>query len=170
MFKAMLLFISVSGLATIVGCAGERKSSGLVTNTRSSGNVVVGTSYSLVFSAIEPALDGTGVTRVSVKLKNGNVVVTDGKLSRTEVTMLYRVNNPDGNDYFEKFDDYSTKKLVRGSTTFQVELEAGKVHQLRMEANLQIDGDEDSGQKIWGESGIFSVPDEEGRDEIDENL
>ena len=169
MLKTVFLFISLSGLATFVGCAGERRSTGLVTNAPTSINVI-GTPYTLVFSAINAALDGSGTTTVSVKLKNGNVVVTDGDLSKVMVTLKYRVSNtededdackPEGDVCFKEFATGGKLKLQRGARTFQVQLEAGRVHQLHAETVV-------NDKNVWGESGIFSVTDGEEQTDVSE--
>ena len=173
MLKTVFLFISVSGLAAFVGCAGERLPTGLVTNKTGDDDVVVGTSYALVFSAINPAANGSGMTRmttVSVKLKNGNVIVTDGDLSEVMVTLKYRVSNteddacnPEGDVCFKEFATGGKLELRRGAKTFKVQLEAGRVHQLHAETVV-------NDKNVWGESGIFSVPDgEEQTDGSEEN-
>lgn len=148
MLKAILLVMS--GLA-VSGCAGDRKSTGLVANPQSDTAVAGGTSYTLQFSSIDPALDGSGKTAVSVKLKSGNVVVTDGKLAQVTVTLKYRVNNPEGEDYFEEFAVGGKRKLTRGATAFNVRLETGRWHQLQAETDI-------NDRQVSGKSGIFSVP------------
>ena len=180
MLKTGLLFISIGGLATLIGCAGERKSSGLVAG-HTSGDDAVGATYSLVFSAIEPSLDGSGETSVAVKLKKGNVVVTDGNLSRSTVTLLYRVDNPEKSTYrFKEFERGGKRKLIRGAITFRVELEAGEMHQLQAKAVLKNENEEENNEDgltteaedkkntVSGESGIFLVPGEEQTDGVEE--
>ena len=158
MLKAILLV--VSGLA-VSGCAGDRKPTGLVAN-QSAGDTVAGsTFYTLQFSSINPALDGSGKTTVSVKLKSGNVVVTDGDLSKIAVTLKYRVNNPDGDDYFKAFAGGSMRNLQRGAATFQVRLEAGKMHQLQAEADI-------NDRRVSGKSGLFPVPQEGEETDVSE--
>ena len=153
----------------MVGCAGERMPTGLVTS-ESSDDVVVGTSYTLVFSAIDAAVDGSGATTVTVKLENGNVVVTDGKLSQVMVMLKYRVRNTAGPD-FEEFAAGGKSKLRRGAATFRVRLGAGRVQQLRAEADVNNNGEwTDNGIDVWSESGIFSVPSGEETDVIEESL
>ena len=164
MLKTVFLFISLSGLATFVGCAGERRSTGLVTHMPTHGDAIgdaIGTPYTLVFSAINAALDGSGTTTVSVKLKNGNVVVTDGDLSKVMVTLKYRISNTEEDDYFKEFDAGGKQTLQRGARTFQVQLEAGGTHQLRAETVV-------NDKNVWGESGIFSVPDGEEQTDVSE--
>ena len=154
MLKAILLV--VSGLA-ISGCAGDRKSTGLVANPQSDDDRAGRTSYTLQFSSIDPALDGSGETGVSVKLKNGNVVVTDGDLAKVAVTLTYRVRNPDGEDYFEEFASGGKRTLQRGAATFRVRLEAGKMHQLQAETFV-------NNRWVSGKSGLFTVPQGEETD------
>ncbi len=160
MLKAIFL-ISAGGLAVLAGCAGERKSTGLVANDPSA-DAAAGTSYKLVFSTIDPEPDNSGATVVSVKLKNGDVVVTHGELSQVVVTLKYRVNNVDGEDYFEEFDDGGKRKLRSGAATFRVRLDASKLHhQLRAEAVVDD-------REVRGESGIFSVLSEGEADAAEE--
>ena len=171
MLKTVFLFISLSGLATFVGCAGERRSTGLVTRMPTHGDAIgdaIGTPYALVFSAINAALNGSGATTVSVKLKNGNVVVTDGDFSKVMVTLKYRVSNteddacnPEGDVCFKEFATGGKLELRRGARTFKVQLEAGRVHQLHAETVV-------NDKNVWGESGIFSVPDGEEQTDVSE--
>ena len=176
MLKMVFLFINLSVLAIFASCAGERRSTGLVTHAPTDGDAIgnaIGTPYALVFSAINAALNGSGTTTVSVKLKNGNVVVTDGNFAKVVVTLKYRVSNTDDEDCdkcgiasdicFKGFGNGGQKKLQRGARTFQVQLEAGNWHQLCAETVVD-------NKSVWSESGIFSVPDGEEAGITEESL
>lgn len=158
MLKAILLVVS---MLVVSGCAGDRKSTGLVANQTDSAEAV-GTSFTLQFSSINPALDGSGTTTVVVKLKSGDVVVTDGELATVKVTLKYRVSNPEGDDYFKEFAAGSKRNLQRGAATFRVRLEAGEMHQLLAEAFVKD-------KVVSGESGIFLVPQGEMADGDEES-
>lgn len=169
MLRVVSLFISTSWLVAFAGCAGERLSSGLKIDGGDPD--AVGMPHTLVFSAIEPAPDGSGDTTVSVKLTSGNVPVTDGDLSKIWVTLKYRVSSAKDHDCHEEFNDEKCfvafangrKRLQRGATTFNVRLKAGEDHQLRVEPN---DADK---KDLRGESGIFSVRGKEDEDIVDDS-
>ena len=143
------------------GCAGERKSTGIVASD--AADEVMGTLYKLEFSAINVAQDGSGDTSVEVKLKSGKALVIDGKSSRSRVTLKYLVRDDNGDYHFEHFEYGGEQRLQRGATTFRVNLKAGAAHQLRVETIVD-------NKQIWGQSGVIKVLDTEEDDIIEENL
>lgn len=152
MLKSILLPMIVG---VTVACAGERKSTSVVS---SSGDVVATIPYTLVFSAISTPAGASPLTSVTVRLKAGSVTVTSGDAAKAKVELKYR----DRSSAFVPFPQGGLRKLNRGTTTFRVQLASSDAHQLRAETVIEE-------EEIWAESGIFSVlhTDEEEQDTIE---
>ena len=158
MSRAVYMFLA--GWIAWGGCAGDRKITGLVASSNSTDVVL----YKLEFSAINVEQDGSGDTRVEVKLKSGKALVINGDASNAKVSLKYMVRNADGDPYFEHFTTGGEQELTNGATTFMVNLNAGEAHQLRVETVID-------NSRVWGQSGIIKVlGDEEDLEDDDEDL
>lgn len=146
MMRTTFLWLVMVG--SLAACAGERRPNALVRSENYESEDGMAKNYNLVFSVIDVKTDGSGQTNVVVKLRSGNMVITNGKTSQSEVELKYRTDNPSGPTEYTSIRKLS---LSSGTATFRVKLPAGNV-QIQAVAEL------DEGGPISTESGIVEVP------------
>ena len=146
MVRAVFLWLVVVG--SLVACAGERKPNALVRSENyGAEDATMAKNYNLVFSVIDVKANGSGQTSVEVKLRSGNMVVTNGKAARSEVELQYLTSNDSGPS---EFTAIKKLKMSRGTVTFNVTLPIGR-------AQVQAVTEIEAGNSISTESGIFEV-------------
>ena len=145
MMRTTFLWLVVVG--SLAACAGERKPNALVRSENYAAEDALAQNYNLVFSVIDVRADGSGQTNIVVKLRNGSMVITNGKISQSEVTLKYRTDNPDGPT---EYTAIGVKKLRSGTATFGVELPLGN-------AQIQASVELDNSDSVNTESGIIEV-------------
>lgn len=145
MVRAVFLLLVVVG--SLAACAGEYRQNALVRSENSTSDDAMAKGYNLVFSVIDVETDGSGQTSVVVKLRNSNMVITNGKLARSKVELQYNTSNSSDP---KKFTTIKKLSLNRGTATFRVRLPIGR-------AQVKAIADIDEGSTIETVSGIFEV-------------